>query len=71
MKIILYTIDCPKCKILEKKLNMNNIQYDICKDTKLMKEKNIQKLPMLSINERLYSYKEAVDLINKGGIIWT
>ena len=48
---------------------MNNIQYDICKDTKLMKEKNIQKLPMLSINERLYSYKEAVDLINKGGII--
>lgn len=69
MKIILYTIDCPKCKILEKKLNMNNIQYDICKDTKLMEEKNIQKLPMLSINERLYSYKEAVDLINKGGII--
>lgn len=69
MKIILYTIDCPKCKILEKKLNMNNIQYDICKDTKLMKEKNIQKLQMLSINERLYSYKEAVDLINKGGII--
>ena len=69
MKIILYTIDCPKCKILEKKLNMNNIQYDICKDTKLMKEKNIQRLPMLSINERLYSYKEAVDLINKGGII--
>lgn len=69
MKIILYTIDCPKCKILEKKLNMNNIQYDICKDTKLMKEKNIQKLPMLSIDERLYSYKEAVDLINKGGII--
>ena len=69
MKIILYTIDCPKCKILEKKLNMNNIQYDVCKDTKLMKEKNIQKLPMLSIDERLYSYKEAVDLINKGGII--
>ena len=69
MKIILYTIDCPKCKILEKKLNMNNIQYDICKDTKLMEEKNIQKLPMLSIDERLYSYKEAVDLINKGGII--
>ena len=69
MKIILYTIDCPKCKILEKKLNMNNIQYDIYKDTKLMKEKNIQKLPMLSIDERLYSYKEAVDLINKGGII--
>lgn len=69
MKIILYTIDCPKCKILEKKLNMDNIQYDICKDTKLMKEKNIQKLPMLSIDERLYSYKEAVDLINKGGII--
>lgn len=69
MRIILYTIDCPKCKILEKKLNMNNIQYDICKDTKLMEEKNIQKLPMLSIDERLYSYKEAVDLINKGGII--
>lgn len=69
MKIILYTVDCPKCKILEKKLNMNNITYDICKDTKIMTEKNIQKLPVLSIDEKLYSYKEAVDLINKGGII--
>lgn len=69
MKIILYTVDCPKCKILEKKLNMNNITYETCKDTKIMTEKNIQKLPVLSIDEKLYSYKEAVDLINKGGII--
>lgn len=63
--ITLYTIDCPKCIILEKKLNQKNINYNICKDIDIMKEKNIIKLPMLQIDNNLLSYKEAVDWVNE------
>lgn len=66
MNIILYTVDCPKCKVLEKKLNNANISFEICKDTKLMAEKNISKLPMLEVDDKMLTFKEAVDMINKG-----
>ena len=68
MKIILYTIDCPKCKVLEKKLNNANISFAVCKATKLMAEKNISKLPMLEVDGEMLTFKEAVDMINKGVI---
>ena len=68
MNIILYTVDCPKCKVLEKKLNNANISFEVCKDTKLMAEKNISKLPMLEVNGEMLTFKEAVDMINKGVI---
>ena len=68
MKIILYTIDCPKCRVLEKKLNNANISFEVCKDTKLMAERNISKLPMLEVDGKMLTFKEAVDMINKGVI---
>lgn len=64
MKITLYTIDCPKCKIIEKKLNSSNINFDVCKDTKLMEEKGIDLLPVLEVNEKLMNFKEANNWIN-------
>lgn len=66
MNIILYTIDCPRCKVLEKKLQQKGINYSICNDIKIMTEKNIQELPVLSIDEKLYQYKEALNWINGG-----
>ena len=66
MNIILYTVDCPKCKVLEKKLNNANISFEVCKDTKLMAERNISKLPMLEVDGEMLTFKEAVDMINKG-----
>lgn len=68
MNITLYTVDCPKCKVLEKKLNNANIEYAICKDTKIMTEKNIIKLPMLGVDDKLLTFKEAVDMINQMGV---
>ena len=66
MNIILYTVDCPKCKVREKKLNNANISVEVCKDTKLMAERNISKLPMLEVDGKMLTFKEAVDMINKG-----
>ena len=66
MNIILYTVDCPKCKVLEKKLNNANISFEVCKDTKLMAERNISKLPMLEVDGEMLTFKETDDKIKKG-----
>lgn len=63
--IILYTIDCPKCKVLERKLEEKNIQYEICKDTNIMAEKGYMYLPILEIDDKVLNFKEAVDWIKE------
>ena len=63
--IILYTIDCPKCKVLERKLEEKNIQYEVCKDTNIMAEKEYMYLPILEIDDKVLNFKEAVDWIKE------
>ena len=63
--IILYTIDCPKCKVLERKLEEKNIQYEVCKDTNIMTEKGYMYLPILEIDDKVLNFKEAVDWIKE------
>ena len=67
--IILYTTHCPKCKVLTKKLDAANVNYEICDDVEVMEEKNFSSLPMLEINGKLYNFTESIQLINIGGII--
>ena len=63
--IILYTIDCPKCKVLERKLEEKNIQYEVCKDTNIIAEKGYMYLPILEIDDKVLNFKEAVDWIKE------
>lgn len=63
--ITLYTIDCPKCKILEKKLEQANIKYETCKDTNVMAEKDFDFMPVLEVDEKIMTYGEAVKWVNE------
>lgn len=65
--IKLYTIDCPKCKILEKKLNQAEIKYEKCTDISIMQQKGLDFLPVLEINDKIMDFKEAVTWLNKRG----
>lgn len=58
--IILYTIDCPNCKILENKLKSKKISFSICRDLDLMEEKGFSHLPVLSVNGDYLCYKDAL-----------
>lgn len=62
-KPILYTIDCPACKILEKKLNNQGIDYDTV-DARENNPKNIVNFPMLEVEGELKSYSDAVKWVN-------
>jgi len=64
--VILYTVDCPKCFVLEKKLNQASISFETCRDEDIMGQKNISSIPTLEVDGKLYTFKEAVDWINGG-----
>ena len=65
MKVVLYTVHCPKCKILEKKLEQSEIKYDVCEDLDLMLAKGFQTAPVLDVDGRIMEFKEAVQWIKE------
>ncbi len=64
MKIVLYSTGCPKCKVLEKKLDDAGVEYEVVSDTEVMLSKSFINVPVLSINDSNLKFKEAVDWIN-------
>ena len=65
--IILYSTNCPKCKVLEKKLVQKNIQYTKIENLDILREKGFTFLPVLEVGSSILNFKEAVDYINKIG----
>ena len=59
MNIILYTIGCYKCKILEEKLKEKNISFTICDDESLMEKIGITKVPMLKVEDKMMDFGQA------------
>ena len=64
MNIVLYSTKCPKCKILETKLNQKNMEYTEVNDVDLMLEKGFATVPMLEVNGEVMDFKAANDWIN-------
>ncbi len=58
--IVLYTIDCPRCKILEQKLAASNIEFMICRDKTTMIEKGFDLLPLLEVDGELMAFDKAL-----------
>ena len=68
MNVVMYSTGCPKCKILKKKLDENKVVYEEETDVEKMKSKGINIVPVLEVDGKLFSYSEAVKLVNDGGI---
>ena len=63
--VILYTIGCTKCDILEKILEERKINHIKKTDVKEMEEKGIDRLPVLEIaGGELLNFSEAMRWIN-------
>lgn len=62
--IVLYSTGCPKCRILEKKLNDKKIEYEICDDVNMILDKNFMSVPMLEVNNKVMDFGEAVKWVN-------
>ncbi len=64
MKVTLYTTHCPRCMVLEKKLNAKNIDYVENTDVDLMIDKGIMTVPILEVDEKQLNFKEANEWLN-------
>ena len=66
MDIVLYTIDCPNCLVLEKKLKAKNIGFLRVsdKDTIIAKGFGDSSFPILEVDGVAMSYKTEIQWIN-------
>jgi glutaredoxin len=63
IKIILYSNNCPKCKILKSKLDEKKIEYEIFNDINIMIKKGFRSLPILEVNGENLDYLKAINFI--------
>jgi hypothetical protein len=65
MDIILYSTHCPKCIVLEKKLNNANIDFTLVEDQDVMISKGFMSAPMLEVDGKVMNFTEANNWINE------
>ena len=59
-KIILFTIHCTKCKVLEKKLEHAGIKFETNEDIEEMGRRGYESAPMLEVDGVSYNFGEAI-----------
>lgn len=65
---ILYSTNCPKCKVLEKKLNNSNIDFEINTNVDTMLELGFMSAPVLVIEgQEPMEFKQACNWIDGKG----
>lgn len=58
-KIILYSTNCPKCKVIEKKLQLKGLPYEVSHDIDYLITKGFKQAPVLQVGYQYMSFSEA------------
>lgn len=66
-KIIFHSSHCPKCKILEMKLQKKGIQYEENNDIDVMIAKGLTMAPALEVDGKILDFTASNEWINKYG----
>ena len=64
-EIILFSNDCPRCKILKQKLIDKNIKFEISNNFDELIERGLQTAPVLKVNNEYYQFGDAVRIIGE------
>lgn len=64
-KVTVYSIGCPKCVVLEKKLKSEGIPFDVCSDVNTIKELGFSVLPMMQVDTNLLDFNHAIKWIKE------
>ena len=65
MDIVLYSTHCPKCNVLQKKLDAAQITYAECNDIDKMLALDILQAPVLCVDGVMMDFSEAVQWIHQ------
>ena len=60
----LYSTGCPKCKVLETKLQMKNVPYEVSKDIDFLIGKGIMSAPVLEVDGEYLLFADANKYVN-------
>ena len=64
MNVVLYSTNCPMCRILESKLKSKNVDFALITDVELMESLGFLSAPVLTIDGKPYNYGDAVRWVN-------
>ena len=68
MKIILYSNDCPRCKVLEMKLNQKGVDFEINHNLddllKAAETLGVSEAPILGVDNQLLNFVSANQFLN-------
>ena len=62
--ITLYTTGCPRCKVLETKLNQAGLNFGVVNDPKKIIEMGFVTAPAMTVDGKPFGFKEAIEWIN-------
>ena len=63
--VILYSTNCPKCKVLEQKLRDKGIEFEVENDIEVMIDKGYTMAPVLVVDGKEHEFGEAVKWVNE------
>ena len=63
--MILYSNDCPRCKILKAKLDEKKLEYKVVSEMNSFAEKGFKSLPWLEVDGENLDFGYAIKYINK------
>ena len=65
--IKLYSTKCPKCKVIESKLEQLGKEYELIVDqdeiTKFAEEHNLREAPILVVDDQIMLFKDAINYL--------
>ena len=65
IKVTFYSNDCPRCKILQQKLDEKGVMYEKVSDVEIMKQKGFMSVPMLEVDGNIMNYLEAINWVKE------
>ena len=63
-RVILYSNGCPKCRVLEAKLNAKNIAFEKSEDFSKLMQQGKQSLPFLEVEGQLLDFPQGNAWVN-------
>lgn len=58
--VILYSTGCPRCHVLERKLDDAGIDYTVCTDTTEIEKRGFMSVPVLQVGEKFLDFGRAI-----------
>ena len=65
-KVVLYSTNCPQCRVLKTLLERHAITYSECNDVALMREKGFDAVPVLEVDGKYLNASEAQKFVCEG-----